>query len=40
MTCVVEDEDKQNALIDDSQLGDGLLEATDGFIFEVNMFFC
>ena len=35
VTCVVEDEDKQNALIDESQLGDGLMEATDGFIFEV-----
>jgi len=33
--CVVEDEDKQNALIDTGQFGDGSIEATEGFIFEV-----
>ena len=32
---VVEDEDKQNALTDPSQLGDGFIPDSDGFIFEV-----
>ena len=32
---VVEDEDKQNALTDPSQLGDGFIPDSEGFIFEV-----
>ena len=33
--CEVEDEDKLNALLDETQAGDGFTETTDGFIFEV-----